>query len=161
MSEISSLCLCIAYLIVGVNLLSVFVPQKRTKKVLSLVLGTVILLTLISAVKDMVTELDHYDISYREYDAPQVDQNAYEALVAQKTTDHLIDSLNELLQLEGICADNISLALKITEEGRIYVSDVNIYISEEYEPKIAQIKNIVYRNVSKEPDVYVDGEKAV
>ena len=161
MSEISSLCLCIAYLIVGVNLLSVFVPQKRTKKVLSLVLGTVILLTLISAVKDMVTELDHYDISYREYDAPQVDQNAYEALVAQKTTDHLIDSLNELLQLEGICADNISLALKITEEGRIYVSDVNIYISKEYEPKIAQIKNIVYRNASKEPDVYVDGKKAV
>ena len=66
--------------------------------------------------------------------------------------------MNELLKNEGIFAEDIQLTLKISDEGRISVKRAVIYINEADRDRTEKIESVVYRNIAKEPEVYVAGE---
>ena len=155
MKAFSQLALLLCYLSVAVTILSIFIPQKRTRKIFGFVIGLFAVASLIAGFRDsgfrpidMIVETD-------EISVPAYDSQEYRDMVVQTTAQNLVEAADEILRAEGICAEDIQLTLKISDEGRIYVNDIVIYISEEYLPRKAETESIIYRNFAKEPQVYV------
>lgn len=160
MNALGAFAVTMCYLCVGVSLLSFLTPQKRTRHMIGLVLGIFVLTSAGNAVSACISDLRATLPQYNSSDLPDVHEQEYVDAVAQLTADQLVVVTDELLRSEGIIADDIRLVLKIGDDGRIYVSRADIYISEKFEDRIADIERVVYRNLSKEPDVYVQKEES-
>ena len=159
MSGIGAIGGTIGTICVAAGMISVLIPQKRTRKIMSFVLGVFFigaLLNGISAEADRIT-LDA-DIG-GGIDPAAHSEAEYDSAVAQLTADYVTQAVDELLRQEGVAADDIQITLKITDDGRIYAVRAVIYISEAYAQRIGDIESIVYRNLSKEPEVYVTGQE--
>lgn len=157
MSALSHLALTMCYLSVAVTVLSLFLPQKRTRKIFSFVIGLFVICSLISAVRN--TSIAFNELKMEEFTYDSADSDEYTDAVKQKTADNLVSAIDELLRSEGIEAKDIRLSLKISDEGRIYAQEVVIYIGEEDLLRKQEIESIIYRNLSKEPLVYVEKEE--
>ena len=160
MSTISGLGVTIGCISAAVGILSVLIPQKRTGRLMSFVIGMFFIGSLLSAVISGLQNIGDFDAGDYELSIPEHSEDEYRDTVAQATADRLTQVLNDLLINEGIHAQDIRLTLKISGEGRIYASRVVIYISSEYEHRVSDIASIIYRNISKEPEVYIDGQRA-
>ncbi len=160
MSGLTRLGTALCLICAAVGMISVLIPQKRTRRVMSFVVGLFFIAAILHGIGEAVadSELTLPDID--GLTVPQYTDEDYNAAVAQKTADVLTQALSELLVNEGITADDINLTLKISSKGRITVSRVVIYISEAYADRIGDAERIIYRNVSKEPEIYVAGKKA-
>ena len=159
MSAISGLGVTVGCVCAAVGILSVLIPQKRTGRLMSFVIGVFFIGSLFSAVITGIQDIGDIDTGGYELSIPDHSEEEYRDTVAQAAADRLIQVLNELLINEGIQAQDIRLTLKISDEGRIYASRAVIYISREYEHRVNDIKSIIYRNISKEPEVYIDGQR--
>lgn len=157
MKTLSHLALTFCYVSVAVTVISLFLPQKRTRKIFGFVMGLFVICSLISCV--MNTTLDFENLRLDDNTLPTTDSDAYNDAVKQATADDLVASLDELLRSEGIEARDIRISLKISDKGRIYVEDVVIYISEEDLSRKNDIIRIINANLSKEPQVYVEKEE--
>ena len=80
-------------------------------------------------------EFDNVDLSSSE--------QAYEQLVLNQTADNLVNAANDLLLSENIAAQNIEIGIKKSENNSIYISTINIYISDD-------------DNMSKEPVIIIN-----
>lgn len=158
MSALRSVSMTLCYTCVAVSILAALIPQKRTRRIMSFVLGLFFISTIVTA----VTSLSGSDVlsfpDTEQIPTPTYSEEAYQNAVAQQTADHLTEALDELLQNEGIKAQDIGLTLKISDEGRISVARAVIYISVADRDKTALIESIIYRNVAKEPEIHVTGE---
>ena len=153
MSTLTNIGVTVGCICTVISLLSVLIPQKRTGRLMSMVIGVFFIGALLSSIISGIQTAEDITV-------PEHSESEYRDIVAQTTADRLTKALNELLLNEGIEVQDIRLTLKISDEGRIYASRAVIYISKAYEPRVGDIKTIIYRNISKEPDIYVDGEKA-
>ena len=158
MSELQQISVTLCVTCVAVSMLSFLAPQKRTRRVMGFVIGLFFISTMASAVAAKIDDLNLSDPVTSEISVPTYSEADYNREIAQMTADNVTDALNELLLNEGIAADDIQLTLKISDKGRISVSRAVIYISEDYQNRIAEIESIVYRNIAKEPEVYVNGQ---
>ena len=158
MSGIQAICMTLCYTCVAVSMITVLIPQKRTRRVMSFVVGLFFISTFITAASAQMNEIDLRTPDINEI--PTYEETDPQDAVAQMTADHLTQALNELLNNEGIFPRDIRLTLKISDEGRISVVRADIYISEKDKDKTPEIKSIVYRNISKEPEIHVTGEEA-
>ena len=127
---------------------------------MSFAVGLFFISTFITVVSAQVSEIDFHSPNVAEIPIPTYHDADSQEVVAQMTADHLTQALNELLHNEGIDVKDIKLSLKISDEGRISVVRAVIYISEKDIDKMPAIKSIVYRNISKEPEIHVTGEEA-
>ena len=159
MSAIGSFSVTLCYLCVGSALLSLIMPQKRTRHILNFVLGLFLLVTGMNALTTCITEFREILPDINSVEIPSYQEQEYINTVAQMTADDLVQVTDELLQNEGIFANDIRLTLKITDEGRIFISRADIYINEMYADRKDDIERVVYRNLSKEPDVYVQEQE--
>lgn len=159
MNALQSLGVALCCTCVAVSIISLFVPQKRTRRVMGFVIGLFFIGTIASAAAEQVGEIDYAQPSVPEVTAPTYSEYDYKRQITQMTADRLVEALNELLQNEGIVCDDIQLTLKISDEGRITVARAVIYINEAYRSRTSDIESIVYRNIAKEPEVYVKGEE--
>ena len=159
MNGLTSLAVGLCYLFAGVAVFTALAPQKRTGRIFSFVIGLFIIVSLISAVGKFLEETDlSFDtISDIDIEADFSERDYIDA-VAEKTVDDLVEVTNELLIDEGIFADDIRINIKISDNGRIYIDRVDIYINEDNIVRKEDIKSIVYRNLSKEPYIYVKGK---
>ena len=155
MNAISAFAAVLCYLCIGLTYLSCIMPHKHTRRILGFVTGLFLIVTAGGAVSSCVRDFRSSLPETDHYEAPSYDEQAYVDTVAQMTADELVKVTDELLQNEGVYADDIRLCLKITEEGRIFISRADIYINEMYADRVDDIERVVYRNLSKEPDVYV------
>lgn len=155
MSAISHLALALCYLSVGVTVMSLFLPQKRTRKIFGFVLGLFVICSLTTCIGNTAVKWKDV-IAIDEIKLPTVGAEDYDELIKQTTADNLVAAADEILRAEGIEARDIQISLKISDEGRIYVNNVVIYISENDLLRKQEIRNIIYRNLSKEPSVYVE-----
>lgn len=160
MRGIQSIGITICFTCAAISILSVLIPQKRTGKILNFVIGVFFIGTVVSAVFAQIGEIYLTVPNTQNVQIPTYSEDDYNNTVAQMTADNVTSSLNELLINEGIHADDIKLTLKISDEGRISVVRAVIYINEVYRSRVTDIESIVYRNVSKEPEIYVTGEEA-
>ena len=157
MTALSDLALTFCYLSVAVTVLSLFLPQKRTRKIFGFVIGLFVICSLISSV--IHSPFDFEKLEIEDVTLKQTDNEAYNNAVKQAAADNLVASLDELLRSEGIEARDICLSLKISDKGRIYIEDVVIYISEEDLARKNDVTRIIQANLSKEPQVYVEKEE--
>lgn len=160
MSALSHIGYLICAVSIAASVLSSLAPQKRTRKLLSFVLGLFLLSSVAGA---FIADSEAGELKLPEFGAdeiPSYSEKDMNDAVAQRTADNLVEAVNELLLNEGIKADDIRLNLKITDEGRIYVSRVVIYISNADAVSAAKIRSIVNGNLSKEPEIYVSGEES-
>lgn len=159
MNALQSVSLTLCYTCVAVSIVTVLIPQKRTRRIMGVVVGLFFISTFFSA---FAAQLDEIDLDIPESEiipTPTYSEEDYQQTVAQMAADNLTEALDELLRNEGIVPDDIRLTLKISDEGRISVVRAVIYISETDRVKTSQIESIVYRNISKEPEIYVTGKE--
>lgn len=159
MSALSRLALLLCYLAVGVTIISLFIPQKRTRKIFGFVIGLFVIGSMFCAVRNTALTIHDGLFDVKEIDVPAVDEEAYRDSVLQKTAENVVAATDEVLRAENIEARDIRIRLKISDEGRIYIDDAVIYIRQEDLSRKSEIENIVYRNLSKEPRVYVEKEE--
>ncbi|MBQ6153429.1 MAG: stage III sporulation protein AF [Ruminococcus sp.] len=148
----TTLCVCC----IVCSLFSMLIPQERTKKTLNLVLSLFLICSLILPVKTLLSDISvdlEIEDAVGDYSFTQED---YDRMVMKQTADNLVLCADNLLQNEGIKAENIRLSLKISEQGSIYVSNIIIYISEDLENRKQDIEAVIYRNFSKEPKIIVE-----
>ncbi len=160
MSGIQAICMTQCYTCVVISMITVLIPQKRTRRVMSFVVGLFFISTFITAASAQLSAIDLMTPDINEIPIPTYEETDPQDAVAQMTADHLTQALNELLNNEGIFPRDIRLTLKISDEGRISVVRADIYISEKDKDKTPEIKSIIYRNISKEPEIHVTGEEA-
>ena len=156
MSALSGVTLTVCCLSVAVTMTSLFLPQKRTRRIFSFIIGLFVLASVITCVGRL--SLDPGELSVQEEEIALPEGEAYDELIKQKAADNLVSATDELLRSEGIEALDIQLRLKISGEGRIYVQDAVIYLSEEDLHRMGEVRRIIYRNLAKEPRVYVEKE---
>ena len=128
------------------------------RKILNLILGAFLICSMLIPLiglsatfsKDLFVdnEFDNVDLSSSE--------QAYEQLVLNQTADNLVNAANDLLLSENIAAQNIEIGIKKSENNSIYISTINIYISDDDKYKTEKIKNIIARNMSKEPVIIIN-----
>lgn len=160
MSAFSALTLMISAAGIGVGMLSLLIPQKRTRRILTFVCGLFLLVSVTNGVKQALSEIDFQMPLIPEEEFSTEDSDAYLDAVVQETGDILVKALDELLRAEGIAADDIRLKLNISDEGRIYAERIDIYISEAYRNRKSDIRSLIVGNISKEPVIYVQGQEA-
>lgn len=160
MSAISSLTVLICCGGLGAGMLSCLIPQRRTRKILGFVLGLFMLVTIVNGIKETLGNIHPAAIINTEIAQQSDDDSEYLRAVVQQTADTLVAAVDELLREQDIAADDIRLKLKISDEGRITVDRIDIYISETYRSRRNDIRAVVKENLSKEPHIYVQGEKA-
>lgn len=162
MSAVNNIGVTLCYICVAVSILCVMIPQKRTRKIMSFVIGLFLIASLLGAFAEASQEIkvDLPDVS-QSIDSTAHNEDEYTDQVAQMTADNLTQSMDELLKNEGINIQDIRLTLKISEEGRISVVRAVIYIDEAYASRKGDIESIIYRNLSKEPEIYVQGQETI
>ena len=160
MSSLSAMCLTLCAVGAGAGVLSSLIPQKRTCRVMSFVIGLFVILSVMSAIKNCFSEMSP-GFQLEEIALPDdYSEDDRISALAQRTAGYLVEAADELLKAEGIIAEDIRISLKISDEGRIYADRVDIYINEASRDREADIEAIIYRNLAKEPDIYVTGQKA-
>ena len=148
--------LCVAC--VAISMLSVLIPQKRTRQIMSFVIGLFFISTIITAFSSQAWEFN--GVAPEEIQSPKEYNEAdFQNAVAQQSADNVTEAVKTLLENEGIFAEDIQITLKISDEGRISVVRAVIYISETDLNRKEEVKSIVYRNISKEPEIYVTGQE--
>ena len=158
MNVLSQLALTLCYLSVAVTVMSLFVPQKRTRKIFCFVIGLFVIASIVLGVRNLTIseDIDLSDLNTAQM--PEYSESDYNDMILRRTADNLVKATDEILRSEGIEAEDIRLSLKISDEGRIYVDRAVIYISEDDLLRRQEIKSIISRNLSKEPLVYVQKE---
>ena len=159
MSGLQTVCVTLCYTCIAVSIISLLVPQKRTRRVMGFVIGLFFISTMTSAVAEQVGQIQLSEIEQEEITIPEYSEEDFDNEIAQMTADNLTSALNELLLNEGIQAQDVQLTLKISDKGRISVVRAVIYINEADRSKTSDIRSIIYRNIAKEPEIYVDGEE--
>ena len=144
---------------VAVSMISVLIPQKRTRRVMSFVIGLFFVGSLLQGLSVSLGQIYAELPKQEKITVPRYSDKDYNDAVGQQTADILTESLNELLSNEGIEVRDINITLKISEQGRITVSRVVIYMNEPFADRAGDVKSIIYRNVSKEPEIYVEGKR--
>ncbi len=157
MSTLSSVSVTACACCVACCILSLIFPDGTMKKTLNLVMGAFLicsmLIPIIGGVKAISFEYQTDDKSFSvDEDYSQI----YEEEVLTKTAENLVVVANDLLKSENIVAENIKVGIKKSDNNSIYISTINIYISESDTDKIDSIKRIIERNMSKEPVVIVN-----
>ena len=159
MTGIGQLGVTIGAICIAVSILSVLIPQKRTRRILSFVIGLFFIGSILSAAASMIPQFSAEKPMFNEPTVPQYDEDDYCGAILRLTAEKAAQALDELLSNEGIHAESIKVTLKKSAEESISVSEVIIYISEEDVDRVDEIESIVYRNVSKEPEIYAKGNK--
>lgn len=160
MSALSALSVVVCCAGIGAGMMSVLIPQRRTKRILGFVLGLFLLVTVVNGIKASLSEIRISDLPSAADALPTYSDSDYRDAVAQQTADTLVKVIDELLRDQNIEADNIRLKINISPDGRITADRIDIYISEPYRSRKTDVRSIVYTHLAKEPNIYVQGQEA-
>lgn len=139
------------------TLVSNFVTEGGTKKVLNFVLGAFIICSLIIPVKSAFSSIGT-DISYSEDYSQLVstyDEIYNKQLVAQ-TKQNLEATLEQLLEQNGIVASKCEIILSLKDDNSIIISSVSIYIDKEYTPYTDTIYELTSQNFGVKPNIITE-----
>lgn len=139
------------------TLVSNFVTDGSTKKIVSLVLGAFIICSMIVPIKNAVNgfseEIAETDISDS---AVSTDDEAYSREILKQTRSNLESALKDLLLQNGIEINSCEIILALTDDNSIIISSVRIYISKEYTQYTDLISEITFQNFSVQPNIITE-----
>lgn len=139
------------------TLVSNFVTDGSTKKIISLVLGAFIICSMIVPIKNAVSgfseEIAETDISES---AVSTDDEAYSREILKQTRINLESALKDLLLQNGVEINSCEIILALTDDNSIIISSVCIYISKEYTQYTDLISEITFQNFSVQPNIITE-----
>lgn len=139
------------------TLVSNFVTDGSTKKIVSLVLGAFIICSMIVPIKNAVSgfneEIAETDISDS---AVSTDDEAYSREILKQTRCNLESALRDLLLQNGVEINSCEIILSLTDDNSIIISSISIYISKEYTQYSDLISEITFQNFSVLPNIITE-----
>ena len=139
------------------TLVSNFVTDGSTKKIISLVLGAFIICSMIVPIKNAVNgfseEIAETDISDL---AVSTDDEAYSREILKQTRKNLESALKDLLLQNGVEINSCEIILAVTDDNSIIISSVSIYISKEYTQYSDLISEVTFQNFSVQPNIITE-----
>ena len=139
------------------TLVSNFVTDGSTKKIICLVLGAFIICSMIVPIKNAVNgfseEIAETDISDS---AVSTDDEAYSREILKQTRKNLESALKDLLLQNGVEINSCEIILAVTVDNSIIISSVSIYISKEYTQYSDLISEITFQNFSVQPNIITE-----
>ena len=139
------------------TLVSNFVTDGSTKKIISLVLGVFIICSMIVPIKNAVNgfseEIAETDISDL---AVSTDDEAYSREILKQTRSNLESALKDLLLQNGVEINSCEIILALTDDNSIIISSLSIYISKEYTQYSDLISEVTFQNFSVQPNIITE-----
>ena len=139
------------------TLVSNFVTDGSTKKIICLVLGAFIICSMIVPIKNAVNgfseEIAETDISDSDV---STDDEAYTREILKQTRKNLESALKDLLLQNGVEINSCEIILAVTDDNSIIISSVRIYISKEYTQYTDLISEITFQNFSVQPNIITE-----
>lgn len=139
------------------TLVSNFVTDGSTKKIICLVLGAFIICSMIVPIKNAVNgfseEIAETDISDS---AVSTDDEAYSREILKQTRKNLESALKDLLLQNGVEINSCEIILAVTDDNSIIISSVSIYISKEYTQYSNLISEVTFQNFSVQPNIITE-----
>lgn len=139
------------------TLVSNFVTDGSTKKIICLVLGAFIICSMIVPIKNAVNgfseEIAETDISDL---AVSTDDEAYSREILKQTRSNLESALKDLLLQNGVEINSCEIILAVTDDNSIIISSVSIYISKEYTQYSDLISEVTFQNFSVQPNIITE-----
>lgn len=147
--------ICAASLIC--TLISTFITDSSTKKIVNLVLGAFIVCSLISPVMSAFSSVD---VNLSEYETSDSiissNDEAYSNEVLKQTQTNLENSAKDILLQNGISINSCKIILANEDENRIIISSVSIYINKENSGHSQRIQEIIKDNFGINPNVVTE-----
>lgn len=139
------------------TLVSSFVTDGSTKKILNLVLGAFIICSLIVPIKNAVSDFNinisnHPDSA----EASASYDEAYNEQVVKQTKENLEKTLEQLLEQNSIEISRCEIILSLKDDNSIIISSISIYINKEYTPYVRKITEIISQNFGVTPEVLTE-----
>ena len=157
MNEILAVTLAICASALICTLVSNFVTDGSTKKIICLVLGAFIICSMIVPIKNAVNgfseEIAETDISDL---AVSTDDEAYSREILKQTRKNLESALKDLLLQNGVEINSCEIILAVTDDNSIIISSVSIYISKEYTQYSDLISEVTFQNFSVQPNIITE-----
>lgn len=139
------------------TLVSNFVTDGSTKKIISLVLGAFIICSMIVPIKNAVNGFSEEIAEMQISDsAVSTDDEAYSREILKQTRKNLESSLKDLLLQNGVEINSCEIILALTDDNSIIISSVRIYISKEYTQYTDLISEITFQNFSVQPNIITE-----
>ena len=157
MNEILAVTLAICASALICTLVSNFVTDGSTKKIICLVLGAFIICSMIVPIKNAVNgfseEIAETDIADS---AVSTDDEAYSREILKQTRKNLESALKDLLLQNGVEINSCEIILAVTDDNSIIISSVSIYISKEYTQYSDLISEVTFQNFSVQPNIITE-----
>lgn len=139
------------------TILSNFVTNSGTKKILNLILGAFMVCSLIVPIKNAIGEIDTtLDNLATTQEFISTADEAYSNEVISLTEDNLEQTLKDMLKQNGIEINSSKIILALSDENSIIISYIGIYISKEYTLYADMISEIVYDNFTVVPNIMTE-----
>ena len=139
------------------TILSNFITDGSTKKIISLVLGAFIICSLIIPVKNAVNGFNVNVSEYKEQNSQSAtDDEAYSKEVIKQTKANLEQTLSDFLLQNGVQTNKCEIILSVTEENSIIISSVSIYINKEDIQYTDLISEITMQNFTVMPSIITE-----
>lgn len=152
MSTLQNVGLTVCVCSVAACIISLLVPSGKTQKLLNLVIGVFLIVSIIIPLKGIFKDIKlEQSVENTPESIIEDSESGYEKQVISTTADNLVTALNSLLEQEDIHPKNIKISLSKGNENSIYISKINIYISKEDKSKISRIRQICEDNFKKTP----------
>lgn len=147
--------ICAASLIC--TLISTFITDGSTKKIVNLVLGAFIVCSLISPVMSAFSSVD-VNLSEYETSGSIISSNdeAYSNEVLKQTQTNLENSAKDILLQNRISINSCKIILANEDENRIIISSVSIYINKENSGHSQRIQEIIKDNFGINPNLVTE-----
>ncbi len=157
MNEVYTLVIVVCSSALICTLLSNFITDGSTKKIVNLILGAFIICSMILPVKNAIQQ---FEINIDEYQQKEVysatDDEAYSREVIKHTRANLENTLNDFLLQNGVKVNDCKIILSVTEENSIIISSISIYISKDYTQYTDLISEITMQNFTVMPSIITE-----
>lgn len=139
------------------TLVSTFITDGSTKKIVNLVLGAFIICSLISPVMSAVSSVNLNLSDYETSDSIiSSNYEAYSNEVLKQTKTNLENSARDILLQNGIEINSCEIILANEDENRIIISSISIYINKENAGRSQSIQEIIKDNFGINPSVVTE-----
>lgn len=139
------------------TLVSTFVTDGSTKKIVNLVLGAFIVCSLIAPMSSAFSSVNVNLSDYESADSiVSSNDEVYSNEVIKQTQTNLENSVSDILLQNGIKINSCKIILAKEDENRIIISSISIYISSENAELSQSIQEIIKDNFGINPSIITE-----
>lgn len=139
------------------TLVSAFITDGSTKKIVNLVLGAFIICSLITPVMSAFSAVDVNLSEYKTSDSMiSSNDELYSEEIIKQTQENLENTARDILLQNGISVNSCKIILANEDENRIIISSISIYISKDNAEHSQSIQEIIKDNFGINPSVMTE-----